>query len=120
MTPDLAGIPECETSFRLGQLQSLARAYGVPISRLHVEMGTPEHRLVDLVSEYEVAIMVIGASSHGRWHRMIVGSTASSILESLPCDILVVRPDSSVIAPKTLARPDIELDLSLPRHSRLL
>jgi universal stress protein E len=105
MNPDLAGIPECETSFRLGELQSLARAYGVPISRLHVEMGTPEHRLVDLVSEYEVAVMVIGASSHGRWHRMIGGSTASSMLESLPCDILVVRPESSVIAAKTLARP---------------
>ena len=102
MTPDLGGIPECETSFRLGELESLAHAYGVPISRLHVEMGTPEHRLVDLVSEYEVAVMVIGASSHGWWHRMIGGSTASAMLESLPCDILVVPPESSVIAAKTL------------------
>jgi len=105
MTPDLAGILECETSFRLGQMQSLARAFGVPTSRLHVEMGAPEDRLVDLVSEYKVAVIVIGASSHGRWHRMIVGSTASSVLESLPCDILVVRPESSVIAAKALTRP---------------
>lgn len=104
MTPDLAGIPECETSFRLGQLQSIVRAYGVPTSRLHVEMGTPEDRLVDLVSEYKVAVMVIGASSHGWWHRMMGGSTASSILESLPCDILVVRPEGSVIAAKTSSR----------------
>jgi len=105
MTPGLAGIPECETSFKLGQLQSVARAYDVPTSRLHVEIGAPEHRLVDLVSEYRGAVIVIGASSHGWWHRMTGGSTASSILESLPCDILVVRPESSVIAAKTLSRP---------------
>lgn len=85
--------------------QSVARAYGVPTSRLHVEMGAPERRLVELVSEYRGAVIVIGASSHGWWHRMIGGSTASSMLESLPCDILVVRPESSVIAAKTLSRP---------------
>jgi nucleotide-binding universal stress UspA family protein len=37
-------------------------------------------------------VVVIGASAHGRWHRMIVGSTTATILESLPCDILIVRP----------------------------
>ncbi|HTV95485.1 MAG TPA: universal stress protein [Steroidobacteraceae bacterium] len=93
MTADLAGSLECETSFRLGQLQSLARLYGVPPARLHVQPGAPEHRIVDLVSQYKADVIVIGASSHGRWHRMIIGSTASSVLESLTCDILVVRPD---------------------------
>jgi hypothetical protein len=36
--------------------------------------------------------MVMGASSHGRWHRMLVGSTLSTVLESLPCDIIVIVP----------------------------
>ena len=103
MTSDLAGSLECETSFRLGQVQSLARMYGVPAGRLHVELGTPENRIVDLVSKYKADVIVIGASSHGRWHRMIVGSTASSVLESLPCDILIIRPESSEIPPKAIA-----------------
>jgi nucleotide-binding universal stress UspA family protein len=38
------------------------------------------------------------ASSHGRWHRMVVGSTAATILESLPCDILIVRPSDEAQA----------------------
>jgi universal stress protein E len=100
--PELAATIECETSFRLGQIESLARAYGVPTARLHVEMGTPESRLLDLVNQYRTDVIVIGASSHGRWHRMIVGSTASAVLESLPCDILVVRPDGSPNTPMPL------------------
>jgi universal stress protein E len=80
-----------ENAFRHCQIEHLARAYGVRPGRLHVEMGIPEECLQDSVTKYRTDIMVIGASSHGRWHRMVVGSTASMLVESLPCDILVVR-----------------------------
>ena len=43
-------------------------------------------------------VMVMGASSHGRWHRMVVGSTAATIIESLPCDFLIVRPSDEAQA----------------------
>ena len=80
-----------ENAFRYCQIEHLARAYGVRPGRLHVEMGMPEECLQDSVTKYRTDIMVMGASSHGRWHRMVVGSTTSMLVESLPCDILVVR-----------------------------
>lgn len=92
-TTDIARDVECESSYLHGQVESFARAYGVQPSRLHVEIGTPTRRLIDSAKQYGIDIVVIGASSHGRWHRTVIGSTASAVLELLPCDLLVVRPD---------------------------
>ncbi len=92
-TADTARDLECEISYIHGQVESFARTYGVQPSRLHVEIGTPTRRLVDSAKQYGIDIVVIGASSHGLWHRTVVGSTASAVLELLPCDLLVVRPD---------------------------
>ena len=89
---------QAENSFRVCQLEQLVSGYGVSPERLHVEMGTPEDCLTYMVSKYRTDVVVMGASSHGRWHRMVVGSTAATILESLPCDILIVRPSDEAQA----------------------
>ncbi len=93
---ELARELEVEHAYERGQIEGSARAFGVRPGHLHVEMGTPERCLPDSVMEYRADVIVIGASLHGRWHRMIVGSTASSVLESLPCDVLIVTPLSSL------------------------
>ena len=92
-TADIARETECEISYIHGQVESFARTYGVQPSRLQVEIGTPTRRLIDSAKQYGIDIVVIGASSHGGWHRTVIGSTASAVLELLPCDLLVVRPD---------------------------
>jgi universal stress protein E len=81
-----------ENSFRIAQIEHLICGYGVSQGHLHVEMGTPEDCLTEMVRKYHSDVVVMGASSHARWHRKVVGSTAATMLESLPCDILVVRP----------------------------
>jgi universal stress protein E len=93
---ELATDVEVELAYERGQIEGSASAFGVTASRLHIEMGTPERCLPDSVIEYHADVIVIGASLHGRWHRMIVGSTASSVLESLACDVLIVTPLSAL------------------------
>jgi universal stress protein E len=93
---ELATDLEVEDAYERGQIEESASAFGVAAPRLHIEMGTPERCLPDSVTRYHADVIVIGASLHGRWHRMIVGSTASSVLESLPCDVLIVTPPSSL------------------------
>jgi universal stress protein E len=93
---ELAAELKVEHAYERGQIEGSARAFGVTPARLHIEMGTPEHCVPDSVLEYRADVIVIGASLHGRWHRMIVGSTASAMLESLPCDVLIVTPLSSL------------------------
>jgi universal stress protein E len=93
---ELATDLEVEHAYERGQIEGSASAFGVTAARLHIEMGTPERCLPDMVMEYHADVIVMGASLHGRWHRMIVGSTASSVLESSPCDVLIVTPLSSL------------------------
>ncbi|HME40336.1 MAG TPA: universal stress protein [Steroidobacteraceae bacterium] len=92
MTPEYGDALQVENSFRCGQIERLVGACGVRPERLHVEMGTPGDCLARSVAEYHTDVMVMGGSSHGRWHRMVAGSTASRILEALPCDVLIIRP----------------------------
>ena len=94
MTREYSEAVEVENSFRYGQIEHLVRTFGVTQAHLHVEMGPPEDCLMDTVTKYCTDVMVLGASSHGRWHRMVVGSTAATIIESLPCDFLIVRPSN--------------------------
>jgi nucleotide-binding universal stress UspA family protein len=98
MTREYSEAVEVENSFRYCQIEHLVRIFGVTRAHLHVEMGTPEDCLMDTVREYCTDVMVMGASSHGRWHRMVVGSTAATIIESLPCDFLIVRPSDDAQA----------------------
>ncbi len=91
-TPEYSEALQAEHSFRYSQLEQFVRAYGLASQHLHVEMGAPVDCLSHLVAKACADVVAIGASLHGRWHRMLVGSTTATILESLPCDILIVRP----------------------------
>jgi universal stress protein E len=95
ITPEYSESLQVEKSYRFCQIERLVSAYGVTRGHLHVEMGTPEDCLMQSATEYGSDVMVIGASLHGRWHRMVVGSTAATVVESMPCDVLIVRPEES-------------------------
>jgi universal stress protein E len=83
---------QLENSYIVRQVEHLVSAYGVTQKRLHVAMGTPKDCLSQTAMKYRTDVMVMGTSSHGRWHRMVVGSTAATLIESTPCDMLIVRP----------------------------
>ena len=92
MTPEYSEALQVENSYRFHQIEHLVSAYGVTQEHLHVEMGTPEDCLSETVMQYCTDVLGMGTSSHGKWHRMVVGSTAAILLESMPCDILIVGP----------------------------
>jgi universal stress protein E len=92
MTPEYSESVQVEKSYRYCQIERLVSAYGVAPGHLHVEMGTPEVCLTQTATKYGTDVMVIGASLHGRWHRVLVGSTAATVVERIPCDVLIVRP----------------------------
>jgi len=82
---------QVENAYRCCLMEHLASSHGVKPGHLHVEMGAPKDGLIYRVTQHQGDVLVIGASSHGRWHRTLVGSKASTILESMPCDILIVN-----------------------------
>jgi universal stress protein E len=92
MNAEYSEALELENSYIVSRVEHLVSAYGVSQKHLHVAMGTPEDCLTQTAIKYRTDVMVMGRSSHGRWHRMVVGSTAATLIESIPCDILIVRP----------------------------
>jgi universal stress protein E len=81
-----------ENSYKSWQMEQLVAAYGVTRDHIHIEMGAPKDCALRAARQYHIDVMVMGASSHGRWQRMIVGRTGSTLLESMPCDVLIVNP----------------------------
>jgi universal stress protein E len=92
LTREYSEAVQVEHSYRYCQIERLVGTYGLTREHLHVEMGAPEDCLMQTATQYGADLLVMGASSHGRWHRMLVGSTAASVVESMPCDVLIVRP----------------------------
>jgi nucleotide-binding universal stress UspA family protein len=79
---------QLENSFKYWQIEHLVAAYGVTRDRIHIEMGAPRDCSLRAVRQHHIDVLVMGASCQ----RPVAGRTASSLLESVPCDVLIVNP----------------------------
>ena len=55
--------------------------------------GPPAAVLADYVCDKEIDVMVMGAIARRALQRLLVGSTAERLLDRLPCDVLIVKPE---------------------------
>ena len=55
--------------------------------------GNPVHRLTELVHENGVDLLVLGSSYRSALDRLLLGSTAETMLYQAPCDVLLVKPE---------------------------
>ena len=62
-------------------------------TRVHVVEGETREVLVSFVEEAELDLVVIGAVSRGALQRLALGSTAERVLDRLPCDLLIIKPE---------------------------
>jgi len=69
------------------------KRYSLPASNTHLLEGLPHQRLPELVETKKIDIMVMGAVSRRGLDRIFLGSTAERVLDRLPCDLLIVKPD---------------------------
>jgi universal stress protein E len=87
---DMRAIEEARLE-RLTELQRLVATFGVSMGDVHVSLGVPSQVLPALVQDLHVDILAMGAVSRSGLQRLFIGSTAEDLLESLPCDVLVVK-----------------------------
>jgi universal stress protein E len=77
-------------------VETLIKPYAVPRENVHViEGGTPE-ALGALVEEINAGVVIMGAVSRSVVQRFVIGSTAERVLDHLPCDLLIVKPEGFV------------------------
>jgi universal stress protein E len=83
---------EAERSHREAIYEVLGTARAAP-ARVAMVEGQPEQALPAYCAENGADVVVMGAIARNPFGRILIGSTAERVLERLPCDLLVVKPD---------------------------
>jgi universal stress protein E len=94
--PSMVGVSAealaAERELRRAQIMQLCEEYGIAAANQHVDSGVAAHCLPHMAAECRADIVVMGAISRSALKRAFIGSTAERALETLPCDVLVVKP----------------------------
>jgi universal stress protein E len=92
LAPDL---PEYQTLRHHRELvyATLGAADASP-ARVSLVEGRPEVVLPRYCHETRADLVVMGAIQRNPFGRIFIGSTAERVLEQLPCDLMVVKPDA--------------------------
>jgi len=77
------------------QMADLAREYTVPSEQTHITEGLPEDTLPELAERLDAELMVVGSVGRTGWSAALIGNTAEQVVDSLHCDLLVVKPDTT-------------------------
>jgi nucleotide-binding universal stress UspA family protein len=59
--------------------------------RTHVVAGHPVRDIVELATELEADLLVIGAQGHSALYERLIGSRADRLVNLAPCPVLVVK-----------------------------
>jgi nucleotide-binding universal stress UspA family protein len=59
--------------------------------RTHVVAGHPVRDIVELATELEADLLVIGARGHSALYERLIGSRADRLVNLAPCPVLVVK-----------------------------
>jgi universal stress protein E len=75
-------------------LHSLLAERHLPAGRMHLRRGSVSGELIAAARELPAALVVMGAIARTGLKRVFLGSSAERMLESIPCDVLIVKPDA--------------------------
>lgn len=93
--PLAAALPEtdAEEHHRETVYAVLGAADASP-ARVSFAEGRPETALPEYCREAGADVVVMGAIARNPFGRIFIGSTAERVLDQLPCDLLVVKPEA--------------------------
>jgi len=80
-----------ETAIRRRFRDALGR-HGIPRKRGHLRCGDPAIELPRIARSMRAGVVVMGAMSRSGLKRIFIGNTAEQVLDSLQCDVLIVKP----------------------------
>ena len=75
------------------RVRELTSYYDIDDAVTHVVSGATHEVLPEFARNEGVGVVVMGAVARGRLKRLFIGATAERTLESLPCDLVIVKPD---------------------------
>jgi universal stress protein E len=76
--------------------QQFLTHYHLPPAQTHLQEGDIYFTLPEFIRNTSSPLTVMGALSRSALDQWLIGSTAERLLETLPCDLLILKPDQSV------------------------
>jgi universal stress protein E len=76
-------------------LDRLVEGQPIEAANVHLVEGEARKVLTSIIGEIEADLAIMGAVSRGALKRLALGSTAEQILDFLPCDLLIIKPDAA-------------------------
>ena len=104
MVPEVVIPEDLADDLRQQHLTSALRwasKYNVPEDHVHVCEGETETRLYHLVKDLGADLVMLGSVGRTGLSAALIGNTAEAVLNTLSCDVLVIKPQDGV-------NPDIE------------
>jgi universal stress protein E len=74
-------------------LAGLVEGRGIPANRVHLRVGDRRNEVREAARRLHANLIVMGAVSRSGLRRVFLGSTAEQLLETMPCDVLVVKDE---------------------------
>jgi universal stress protein E len=74
-------------------LAALLKTHDVPADHGHFRVGVAARDIVAEARDLDAGLVVMGAVSRRRLERWFVGSTAESVLDRLPCNVWIEKPE---------------------------
>lgn len=84
---------EAEINERLSRTDYRTLVHG---TKVHIEVGSPEEVILDLIESETVDLMVIGSVGRSGISAMLLGSTAERLLSTADSSLLVIKPEDFV------------------------
>jgi universal stress protein E len=91
----VAATPAQEKAYKAAVRRDFYEAlgrYGIAKSRGHLRCGDPAIELPAVARAMRASLVVMGAISRSGLKRIFIGNTAEQVLDSLRCDLLIVKP----------------------------
>jgi universal stress protein E len=91
----LAEIPVQDKAYQSAvrrRFYAALERYGIARNKAHLVCGEPVQKLPVLARSMRAGLVVMGAASRSGLKRIFIGNTAEHVLDSLRCDVLVVKP----------------------------
>ncbi len=79
----------------VNMMADFAARHHIPTEQTHVLEGLPEDVLPELAQQLDAELILLGSVGRTGWSAALIGNTAEQVIDSLNCDLLVLRADPS-------------------------
>ncbi len=73
------------------RLADFLASYSLDLNNVHLQLGSVKDQLQQLTEQLQAGLVVMGAVSKSQWKRLFIGLTAEKVLNTLTCDVLVIK-----------------------------